>query len=109
MKNRIFSMFTRKICLAFVWSSILITFLMFGVNFNTAMPYPILISILLLSMLMGILGYIAYIVKIIYSWTISSNLQNLDRVANAIVLSALSSFSIYVSALMIMSSINYLH
>ena len=108
MKDQIVRIFTFNLCLISILTSLLVTFVMFGINFNAmALPYPVFLVVMLLFLFTGVVSEIGFILRTIYSWKSLSKLQKIDNSFFAIALAFILSLLVFLSLGMILPGLNY--
>jgi hypothetical protein len=108
MIYRIVSIFTLKFCIVLFLVSLVITFLMFIINFTTmAMPYNVFLNILLLPLLLSVLSYIGFVLEIVYRWDKSSRKEKNNDFYKALALAFALSLLMIFSLGMILPSLDY--
>lgn len=108
MKTFIIDTFTFKTTRSLVLLTLLIVFIMLGLNFNRMMiPFAIYVGVIAFSLVVATLGYIGFIVRMIYLRESFSKSQNDDSSMHLTVLTLLIGFSVFIAVGMVLPALDY--
>ncbi|QTE37363.1 hypothetical protein J3L18_30395 [Mucilaginibacter gossypii] len=108
MKTFIIDTFTFKTTRILLLLTLLIVFIMFGLNFNRMMiPFAIYVSVISFSLVIATLGYTGFIVRMIYLRESFSKSPKDDSSMHLTVLSLLFGFSVFIAVGMVLPALNY--